>query len=602
MTPKAQTDTTVKEWSLEHLVEMLRDEKMPSQKLTLKDGLIEVQRVVFEGVPCIEKRYLGNISQRQNYEIEQLQRIRRTGNLAVTENVASIYSMGTEEVIFTRWFGLDTDSWRRLLPDSPFEKNVPFLLAWVRGVLKACYEFHKLGFVHCDLLPQNIVIRHKVQDVSNGQYTLMLDKPFIIDLEFGLAPLTGGTWGEGVIRHGWRYNDGRAIKLAPAWHSEYICAGEIKKMHENSEDEDKFIHLRAYQDGGPTPTTAYQDGGPFMHLHLVDWGVDLFSLGCALQDMVHGVGEGTGADFPLEHVNQNKSAYEYLLDLPKRLRSYNQLAPAGMVPRPYLPHYDIALEIDRLIGRNECEFPIKLPVRFKGPVRPPSAMLNSLDTTKVLGVPKLVHIPIMQLQVGLDPITTDEFDFQETPTEGSKPKVSVTLRDIEGYLKKLNQLLGLPTATLAQTRCPEFRKKYIGFRLLTLDEWMMVCRAGQESPNDDDYVYSIGDRWVVRGHLSPTDAVYRWDNGLLGFPPGRRPKDGPYSVEHECNQINAYGVRGMHGNVWEIVQCDEIFRKCGGAWNSHPDDLRFDVCQPVEIDQLPHISVGFRVCRTRPLE
>ena len=365
------TTEVVKEWSEQHLLELLRDPRMPSQTLSLKHGLIEVRREVFEGDPCIVKRYLGDLSQRQQYELQQLTAVGGVSELHT--NIASVRNAGKrstyggrESILHTRWHGLDTYSWQRLAwatlgAESPFLRNAPFLLAWIRGVLKACERFHELGFVHCDLLPQNIVLRHRTDDAAAGRYTLLLDQPFIFDLEFCLAPQKWGAWGSGQVRDGWFDDNGLPQCLAPDRHSELICASEI---HYPKGKGDAFAPLRQHRmDGG---YLVLKDP-PFANLDRVDWGVDLFTLGLALDDML------TPCEFTDlygQPIAANDPIDDYLRNLPKKLRSYNQLAPTRE-PRP-TPHAGLCADIDALLriyqaqtGVDPNEWPVNLPRRIQ---------------------------------------------------------------------------------------------------------------------------------------------------------------------------------------------------------------------------------------------
>lgn len=607
MPAQPTTDTTQNEWSLDQLVAMLRDENAPSPKLILKQGRIEVQRVLFKNKPSIEKRYLGNLSDRQQYEIQQLQKI--GGLNDVLDHVASLSSsenmstyQGRENVARTRWYGLDTQSWQRLAEgdNSPFKRNVPTLLAWVSGVLQACKVFHKLGFVLCDLLPQNIVIRHRVDDADAGRYTLLMDKPFIFDLEFCLSPQKGGRWGTGQVRDGWVKNDGSPLLLTPAYHSEFICAGEVAKVIDKDDD---FILKREYKKNSAGYVVLKKD--PFKDLPRVDWGVDLFSLGVALQLMLD------EADFRGQHSQSDDAAYQYLENLPRLLRSFNQLAP-DMQPRDNRPHDQICEEIDARIGTsrwNECT--VNLPERFAKINRPANPMLDSLDDSPFPPVkfgsekkplpawhPATVTIDSMNLAVGIDPVTEQAFLFGKNSSKDVLPKVNVTRAEIEKYLNELNRRLGLPIASIAQTSDISFRQRYTGFRLLSFEEWMDVCRAGFDAP----YAYAIGQGAFLEGELRPEHAVYDWSAGL-SLAQCRLPSQnpiGPQPISHPSNRFNRRGVRAMHGNVWELVLGSGRggLRACGGAADSLPQQLAWDGWTERAFSEEKRGNTGFRVCRT----
>ena len=56
------------EWSPEHLAALVNDKTLTSDKLSLKGGRIEIQRTLFNGEPCIEKLYRGNLTNMQQRE------------------------------------------------------------------------------------------------------------------------------------------------------------------------------------------------------------------------------------------------------------------------------------------------------------------------------------------------------------------------------------------------------------------------------------------------------------------------------------------------------------------------------------------------------
>jgi hypothetical protein len=223
-------------WTKEELLEMLLDEKKPSRKLQLKKGDVEVQRIYKDDHLIVEKHYKGGLDNFNEYETQRLLAI---GFIhACKDKVASLNGYDTKtqrhnqtitRVVHTEWFGFDTDSWREL--NNSFSENIPALLAWVRGVLLAVYDFHKAGFVHCDLLPKNIAINCSKLDKNSFQ--LELEKIFIFDLEFCLTPQNKRN---ALPRDGWFDNKGEPRGLGYSHHSQwtlpyYVCYAEDGKTH-----------------------------------------------------------------------------------------------------------------------------------------------------------------------------------------------------------------------------------------------------------------------------------------------------------------------------------------------------------------------------------
>lgn len=120
-------------------------------------------------------------------------------------------------------------------------------------------------------------------------------------------------------------------------------------------------------------------------------------------------------------------------------------------------------------------------------------------------------------------------------------------------------------------------------RLPSNQEWTLACACGPVAP-------------VQRsaGSLTATEAVFRWSS--LGHARKNNPST-PQPVAHPLHRPNAWGVRGMHGNVRELAWHHRDAARClamGGSFLSEVQDLRPD--HSVQFSA-PCEDVGFRLVR-----
>jgi formylglycine-generating enzyme required for sulfatase activity len=195
--------------------------------------------------------------------------------------------------------------------------------------------------------------------------------------------------------------------------------------------------------------------------------------------------------------------------------------------------------------------------------------------------------------VGVSPITRGQFTFFIEATnyrveEGSNfswrdpgfeqaddhPVVCVNLLDAQAYVRWLGERSG--------------GKRY---RLLSEAEWEYCCRAGTTTR------YSIGDE------ITPEHANFGRDS------------NGTTSITKFAS--NPWGLRDMHGNVWEWCEDswhddyegapddgsvwqggEESLRVLrGGSWVDDPRFLR-SACRFGDLPRNRNVNVGFRVART----
>ena len=230
-------------WTPAHLLAMLDDEAYLPPTLALKcdrrpdpatgkdvdvpsTQKVEVRRVQQTGQTgaFIEKRYLGRYANRAKYEANMLDLVQNLPRIKghVVGSVGKFQSTTSELLLVTPWVGLSVEDWNALLGDSsPFKSSCVAVLALARAVLRATQEFHQVGFVHCDLQPQNIVIGH-TSTPRKGWYRLNLAETRLIDLEFSLPPLTAVTESGGrqvTIPREWFRDKNNALlcRFTPNW-------------------------------------------------------------------------------------------------------------------------------------------------------------------------------------------------------------------------------------------------------------------------------------------------------------------------------------------------------------------------------------------------
>ncbi|MEN9373163.1 MAG: hypothetical protein RIR79_715 [Pseudomonadota bacterium] len=361
------TLSPVEQWTNEHLflIASQRDwDKVPP--LSLKDGDVMVQLVQKpvkdETELLVEKRYTGRLKRFAQRELDSFNKVNYKGMERF--DLLRSYEKGTllpDPIVRTKWCGLDTNNWAQLLkvnrgrngveqPQHCFTKEAAAILAWVRGVLRSMQNFHEDGFVHCDLLSRNIVIPCTAVEGNNFQFILDLDNPNIIDLELCLSPkeFNSAKWGEPFGRNGFFDNNNKPLSLNPEDRSEYLCPGPIKKPEldeldtvsrhwKDKNNKDFYYQGRNYKYDNTGNRIFHEN--PFSNLTKVDWGVDLFSLGVSVREMIRD-----------NDLQGEEKVLDYLDKLPKILRGFEALCGDNdKNPRP-TPHAKLIKEIDNLIG------------------------------------------------------------------------------------------------------------------------------------------------------------------------------------------------------------------------------------------------------------
>jgi hypothetical protein len=221
--------------------------------------------------------------------------------------------------------------WNILLgAQSPFLSSCKAVLALVRAVLRATQAFHEKGFVHGDLLLQNIIINH-MPTSTKDTYRLNLPKTHLIDLEFSLPPVDAIQLENKDVTHKRQWfkdTDGCYIWLHPICHSLNLLPGPAAADRKN------FLDGRIYPDADA-------------RLARVDWGADFYTIAYWIELLLRQTNFVDEEDSP--------GVVEYLEALVPRLLSFDRLVEPSRgetVPRP-VPHARIIAEIDGLIGAHD---------------------------------------------------------------------------------------------------------------------------------------------------------------------------------------------------------------------------------------------------------
>lgn len=191
--------------------------------------------------------------------------------------------------------------------------------------------------------------------------------------------------------------------------------------------------------------------------------------------------------------------------------------------------------------------------------------------------------PVREASVARFALSVDEISYQQYAAyaelsgrrlppdngRGDRPVTDVTWSEARDYAAWLSEMTG------------------DAYRLPTEREWEYAARAGSEAP------YASGDR--LDPGLAVCEGCSGWGNGAAQAVGLRR--------------ANAFGLRDMHGNVWEWVEdcyrasyADDARPDCaqrvlrGGSWADLPPVLRASNRSPVKAG-FSSSSAGFRIAR-----
>lgn len=197
------------------------------------------------------------------------------------------------------------------------------------------------------------------------------------------------------------------------------------------------------------------------------------------------------------------------------------------------------------------------------------------------------ELPVHAVNVAAFALSADEITFEQYAAyaelsgrplppdagwgRGRRPVINVSWSDAQQFVEWLAQVSGEH------------------YRLPTESEWEYAARAGS------DAAYAAGE--ALPEDMAHCEGCATWGNR------GTQPVGG--------RKANAFGLRDMHGNVWEWVadcyapgyqpdaraDCSQRILR-GGSWADLPPVLRASNRSPVKSDYRSNIA-GFRVARDR---
>lgn len=159
--------------------------------------------------------------------------------------------------------------------------------------------------------------------------------------------------------------------------------------------------------------------------------------------------------------------------------------------------------------------------------------------------------------IGRFPVTFDQWGFAEAEGacrkaddcrwgKGRRPVINISWEDVQGYLAWLQHKTSKP------------------YRLPSESEWEYACRAGSSTAfHFTDFIPCDSGNFIGK----ELDTTKRWRSKAR-------------TVEVDACRENAFGLRGMHGNVWEWVQDTWHDSYIGAPANQEPwlsggdDDFR----------------------------
>ncbi len=520
--------------------------------------------------------------------------------------------------------------------------HAPALLSLARALLEALSPFHRAGFVHCDIKPDNFCIRHRL---TPGQ-SIRLDAPVAgeldldsltaIDLGCALLPSNHRR----VIHHTLQgqplYIGGTLSKRRDyTWPALFaaqdeatarkqaarLLAGEpphgdgrIRKPREIAYVSDHYLLCCELAELGHTAA-----------LERLDWRIDFHSLGHLLRGLLRHLGQDR------EIKAERPEQLSYLEALPERLMAYDT---SPFTPAPPPPHAELVQEINDLIGASAYRRIAFTAIGNANPTQyfdvPPETAFTELAPAYPKGgetllreprqgpgqpfaefrdfseAPQLITLPAASAWLGapLDEPgrkSDEPQPYQADIASCALGKYPVSFAEWDEFLRATGQIPpegqdqgwgrdARPVILIA----PQDIAAYIAwlnqiggwaaddphrYRLPTAQEWEYAARANTRTP------YHSGDS------LHPEEAHYF----LRPAPANLPPRDRTAPVGHY--PANPWGFHDLLGNVWEYVQEGSGYSLRGGSWLNGPALLRAAArLTPPTGGRGAHI--GFRVARS----
>lgn len=520
------------------------------------------------------------------------------------------------------------------------------LLRFAAGALEVLDGVHALGIVHFDLHLANWclpAINPKRIDNGQGpfklQFELRIDQPYLIDFSESLwedrLPLNC------IPRHvralldqsTWEFTKTRS-RLSPQFrHVAQAAREHAMRLDQQFAEASRQDQWKMLVDRKWCESHGLKDAIHDLLVRQLDWREDLYQLGYMLDmlkgelrnDVIHGhtLGwrGGPARGDTRDRALASLPAEAALVPQDRRLRAHLERLIAELMaltnepsaPRPaQRPHLGLADAIRQVLKVNglDSHEQIRFVLEFDAPAARPSAgrfnpggeawspaMVTVPEGTYRVGPPHDMRtVTLVQpLAVSQDPITVQQFaafaaalprcpDAWRLGLERArKPMTNITRAEAERYADWLTQRLG-ESEGLAP------------YRLMSADEWEVCCRARALKS------YGIGPQGA--DDISRRDAIYRWSernkadvrwgfsSNLLDVLP----------VDDAKNATNGFGLRGMHGNVWEFTagkSRGSTIGLRGGSYTSAPRELMAWWTREVDVRYFAN-DVGFRVCRNLP--
>ena len=476
------------------------------------------------------------------------------------------------------------------------------VLKLLLGCLRTLYEINSKGLVHLDGHLANWVVsaefdeNFSYQANSRGQleFTCRIDVSSVCLIDFDRA-----LWPEKGIR----YNKGGVLSHYGAkW-----ISTRLRDLYVAADGSDPQIRNEQL-------------------LAVIDWREDLYQLGFHFNRIL------TGDEFAREtsifddnKTGESKSkinlqfmalpAEPMLSDKEKLLRNMLQkivyellqYGKAGECPKE-MPHLRLIADITQTL--IEQGFPIK-PVDFTFSLKSAEDGLIVREFMQTFQDDKAGHWPKMvavnphwraengremvldnALAVSQDPITVKQFlyfvrengyhqkpQWQYSARDENRPMTFITHDDCLAWLTWLNAQL--------PDQCPKYR-------LMRRNEWEYCCFAGNGTGAHKEYrKFTPADGFFKYNDITEVDEKKHDEYVTLM-------KTGPQDVNAVQNATNLLNLRGLYGNVWELVEIpddEDGLAKCGGCYNSSPIELVVNRSIKAGSGREFGRDIGFRVCR-----
>ncbi len=537
------------------------------------------------------------------------------------------------------WLRMPVRSGNQLTPVAHCLVSPENFLLMAQSLLRALENIHAMNFVHCDLHAGNISIPAKVMlppvDGKNADSALsfQLNLPELTLIDFGFSincrktPYTTLPFAQ----------DGYRARISPHLKRVLVTIEEqtTKQLPKEKHWDEVWLDANFWQ--------SWIGASPLDLIKTIDWREDLYQLGHLLAD----IRDGTGPD--AMHLGgrilckSRQAEVNTLIDeLPEQLMRWGENVGTATPPRPhreYLNRIDAVLTQARHNGDtaittftlnikdyDSIQSQPKQPETAAIPVRQRAAPETQIRFTGTNSLqqenqqsfcdfqdvaepwcPVVVAIPahaaehanswnsIKGIAVSKDPITVEQFSafiqnsgnfkscWKDAVQKLKNPMVNVTRGDCEAWLDWFNRQLLI--SFQGRHALPEYR-------LLTEDEWRYCCACGTNAD------YFIGQK--QRSNIRKGDAIYKFSEANIAHErwPDRDNKVEALHINHEWNSINAFNLRGMHGNVWEVVTSNNgasTFIR-GGSYASSPKELAANNVKSIDQNHCGS-DIGFRICR-----